>query len=131
MLRNGLINELYKLKRSGIFWLTTVGTLVSNLIFLAVAYVMKMIKSDLIESNVMESWESWVNFHYQGILPMLLPMYLVILCALAVHQEKRYRTWKVLAVMPIYPRQVFISKLLIVIFVFVISHLIFVVEALG
>ncbi len=127
MLRVCLHNELIKLKRSGIFWLSTVGSVLTNLIFIGTALLLTVVDSELITGNAMESWTSWINFHFSGILPMLLPMYLVILCALAVNQERRNRTWKVLALLPVQPPMIYLSKLLIVTLVFALSHLIFVV----
>ena len=127
MLKYGLTNELIKLKHSGIFWLATAGTLVTNLIFVVITIVLNRIETDLIQNNMTDSWANWVDFHYQGILPMLLPMFLVILCALTFNQEKRYGTWKVLAILPIHPRLIFLSKLIMITLIFTVSHFIFVV----
>jgi hypothetical protein len=125
MLRKSIINEFIKLKRSGILILSTLGTVITNVLFVGTAFALVSIP-DLGQQDVMNSWATWINYHYQGIMPMLLPMYLVILCALSVNQEKRYGTWKLLALLPVKPSSIYLAKLLIVALVFALSHLIFV-----
>lgn len=120
------VNELMKLKRSGVLLLSTVGTLISNILFTGTALALDSVDTTIIKSVPLQSWATWIGFHYEGIMPMLLPMYLVILCALTVNQEKRFGTWKVLALLPVNPFHIYLSKLVVVIIVFTLSHFIFV-----
>ena len=125
MFRSCVINEFIKLKRSGILILSTLGTVITNLLFLGTSYALESMPVP-VKKAALNSWESWIDFHYDGIMPMLLPMYLVILCALSVNQEKRYGTWKLLALLPVKPSSIYLAKLLIVVLIFALSHLIFV-----
>lgn len=116
--------EWIKLKFTGIFWLSTAGTLFTNLMILALAIYLPGV-TDLVPSAVSSEAEEWVSFHYNGILPMLLPMYIVILCALSVLLENRAESWKMLYALPVEKPVVYVSKLLFVIIAFAVSHGIF------
>jgi hypothetical protein len=76
---------------------------------------------------VFDRWDQWIQFHYMGIAPMLLPMYLVILCALSVLMENRASNWKSLFSLPIPKSIIYVAKLMVVLMVFAGSHLLYVV----
>jgi hypothetical protein len=117
--------EFIKLKSSGMFWLATAGTVFTNLMMAVIPYNFAIV-SEYLELDPLGSWEGWIRFHYLGILPMLLPMYLVILCALALLMENRARSWKMLYALPSSKAMVYLSKLKVVALVFAFSHLLFV-----
>ena len=116
--------EAIKLKFSGVFWLATVGTLCTNLIMAVIPFNFPII-SEYLEMAPLDSWEGWFRFHYLGILPMLLPMFLVILCALSLLTENRTKSWKILYALPVPKAVIYLSKLLVVGVVFAFSHLLF------
>ena len=116
--------ELLKLKYSGMFWLSTVGTVFTNLMMAIIPFNFPIV-SEYLEMDPLGSWEGWIKFHYLGILPMLLPMYLVILCALALLMENRSNSWKLLYALPVPKATVYLSKLKMVALVFAFSHLFF------
>jgi len=116
--------ELIKLKYSGVLWLSTVGTLFTNLMMAVIPFNFPIV-SEYLEMNPVESWEGWIRFHYLGILPMLLPMYLVILCALSLLTENRSKSWKMLYTLPASKSIIYLGKLKIVALVFTFSHLFF------
>jgi hypothetical protein len=116
--------EAIKLKFSGVFWLATAGTLCTNLIMAVIPFNFPII-SEYLEMAPLDSWEGWFRFHYLGILPMLLPMFLVILCALALLTENRTKSWKILYALPVPKAVIYLSKLLIIGAVFAFSHLLF------
>jgi hypothetical protein len=118
--------ELIKLKHSGMFWLSTVGTVFTNLMMAVIPFNFPIV-SEYLEMAPLGSWEGWIKFHYLGILPMLLPMYLVILCALALLMENRASSWKLLYALPVPKAVVYLSKLKVVAMVFAFSHLLFLV----
>jgi ABC-2 type transport system permease protein len=125
-MRNAIHNEILKLKFSGVLWLSTIGTLITNLIFVGLTFSLQFLNTEYLPADPTISWETWVAFHYSGILPMLLPMYLVILCALSVNIEDRNGMWKVLLNLPIPLRNVYAAKLLVTTAVYMLSHLLFV-----
>lgn len=118
--------ELIKLKHSGMFWLSTAGTVFTNLMMAVIPFNFPIV-SEYLEMDPLGSWEGWIKFHYLGILPMLLPMYLVILCALALLMENRAGSWKLLYALPAQKAVVYLSKLKVVALVFAFSHLLFLV----
>lgn len=118
--------ELIKLKYSGMFWLATVGTVFTNLMMAIIPFNFPIV-SEYLEMDPLGSWEGWIKFHYLGILPMLLPMYLVILCALSLLMENRAKSWKMLYALPAPRAIVYLSKLKVVALAFTFSHLLFLV----
>jgi len=118
--------EAIKLKNSGMLWLSTVGTLFTNLMMAVIPFNFPII-SEYLDMDPMGSWEGWIRFHYLGILPMLLPMYLVILSALSLLTENRSRSWKMLYALPVSKAIIYISKLNVIALVFAFSHLLFLV----
>ena len=118
--------EIIKLKYSGMFWLSTAGTVFTNLMMAIIPFNLPIV-SEYLEMDPLGSWEGWIKFHYLGILPMLLPMYLVILCALALLMENRSNSWKVLYALPVPKAVVYLSKLKVVSLVFAFSHLVFLI----
>ncbi len=113
--------ELLKLKGTGIFWLSTVGTVSTNLMIAGLAWYLPQV-TDQVSPQVLDNTEAWVRFHYDGILPMLLPMYIVILCALSVLLENKNHAWQRLYALPVPKPVIYVSKLLIVLFAFSFSH---------
>jgi len=118
--------ETIKLKYSGMLWLSTVGTLFTNLMMAVIPFNFPII-SEYLEMDPMDSWIGWIQFHYLGILPMLLPMYLVILSALSLLTENRSKSWKMLYALPFSRAVVYIGKLKVVALVFAFSHLLFLI----
>jgi hypothetical protein len=118
--------ETLKLKHSGALWLATAGTVFTNGMMAVIPFNFPIV-SEYLEMAPLESWEGWIRFHYLGILPMLLPMYLVILCALALLMENRSKSWKMLYTLPASKAMVYMSKLKVVAVVFTFSHLLFLV----
>lgn len=118
--------EIIKLKYSGVFWLSTVGTVFTNLMMAIIPFNFPIV-SEYLEMDPLGSWEGWIKFHYLGILPMLLPMYLVILCALALLTENRAGSWKFLYALPAPKAMVYLSKLKVVALVFAFSHILFLI----
>lgn len=118
--------EAIKLKNSGMLWLSTVGTLFTNLMMAVIPFNFPII-SEYLDIDPMGSWEGWMRFHYLGILPMLLPMYLVILSALSLLAENRSKSWKMLYALPAPKAIVYMSKLNVIALVFAFSHLMFLV----
>lgn len=127
-MKGALQSELIKLKYSGLLWLSTLGTLITNVMMALLAILLPTISINGLsyEIDVTKSWQNWIEFHYQGITPMLLPMYLVILCALSILMENRSNTWKNLYTLPIRKSTIYLSKLLVVLILFAGSHLMFV-----
>jgi hypothetical protein len=116
--------EGIKLKHSGVFWLSTAGTLFTNLMMGLIPFNFPII-ADYLEMDPVGSWEGWIRFHYLGILPMLLPMFLVILCALSILTETRSGSWKMLYSLPIPRSLIYLSKLKVIALVFTFSHILF------
>jgi len=108
------------------FWLATAGTVFTNLMMAVIPFNFPIV-SEYLEMDPLGSWEGWIRFHYLGILPMLLPMFLVILCALAILAENRAKAWKMLYALPAPKAAVYFSKLKVVGVVFAFSHLFFLV----
>ena len=115
--------EIIKVRRSGLIWLATLGTLIVNSIFAILALYYPDIFID--SSQYPNVWYSWITFHYQGILGLLLPMYLVIICALSINLENRNETWRLLYVQPVPKYLLYLAKLFTVTWIFIMSHLFF------
>ncbi len=107
-------------------WLSTIGTLFTNLMMAVIPFNFPFI-SEYLDMDPMGSWEGWIQFHYLGILPMLLPMYLVILSALSLLTENRSKSWKMLYALPVPKAIIYISKLKVIALVFAFSHLLFLI----
>ena len=116
--------EFVKLKWTGIFWLSTAGAVFTNIMISTLALYLPQITS-IIPGEISTDTLSWIRFHYDGILPMLLPMYIVILCALSVRLELKAKGWKMLYAMPVTRSVIYGAKLTLVVFAFAFSHGIF------
>ncbi len=117
--------EILKLKNSGMLWLATVGCLLCNVILAGTGYYLSHTEVALIEIEPINDWESWISWHYKGVSPMLLPMFLVILCALSISLEQRANTWKLLYSLPIPASSIYLMKSLAITLLFASSHLLF------
>jgi len=117
--------EIIKIRRSGLLWLASLGTIIVNMIFAMLAIYYPNIFLD--NSQYQNVWYTWIAFHYQGILGLLLPMYLVIICALSINLENRNDTWRFLYVLPVPKYIIYLSKLFIVTCIFILSHFLFLV----
>ncbi len=117
--------EIIKIRRSGLVWLASLGTIIVNMIFALLAFYYPQIFID--DSHYQNVWFSWIDFHYQGILGLLLPMYLVIICALSINLENRNGTWLSLYVLPVPKHIIYLSKLVTVTCIFILSHFLFLV----
>ncbi len=116
--------ELIKIRWTGLFWLLTGGTVAVNISFAVLAH---LLPQDLGVSSPTSDWTSWISFHYQGILGLLLPMFLVIICALSNLLEERNETWKLLHTLPVSKSDLYLSKVLALILSFVSAHMAFLV----
>ncbi len=120
--------EILKLKNSGILWLATLGTITANMLIAFMAMFLPKVSIDDQSIDVsIEGWIPWVEFHYNSIGNMLLPMFLVIICALSILMENRNNSWKHLYSLPVAKGKIYLSKLLVITGVFFLSHLLFVV----
>ncbi len=115
--------ELIKIRWTGLFWLLTFGTVAVNISFAVLAH---LLPQDLGISSPVSDWTSWISFHYQGILGLLLPMFLVIICALSNLLEERNETWKLLHTLPVSKPDLYLSKVLALTLSFVNAHMAFV-----
>jgi hypothetical protein len=123
ILNQSIQAELIKIRRSGLVWLAILGTLFVNLILALLAvYYPEIFTETYYQDNV---WNSWILFHYQGILGLLLPMYLVIISALSIYLENRNETWRLVYGLPVPKYILYLSKLFTVTFIFILSHLLF------
>lgn len=109
--------EWIKIKNSGLVLLAVFGSLTVNLAFLGVA----LFAPDLVFVTG-DFWLDWTLFHYEQIMGLLLPMYLVILCSLSILIENANAGWKTLYALPFPHRNIYLSKLGIVVLIFVASH---------
>ncbi len=122
---SALRSEIIKLKNSGVLWLASVGTVITNLIIALIAFNLTKY-NDVAIDDPLANWKTWIQFHYDSVLPMMLPMFLVILCALSVLSENRMKMWKVLYTLPISKSMIFLSKFKVISLVYALSHLLFV-----
>jgi hypothetical protein len=71
-------------------------------------------------------WEDYILNFYEGVAFMMLPLYVVILAALVSFMEHRRGMWTHLFVLPLNRSQLYVGKLIYLLFHFLAAHLLFI-----
>jgi lantibiotic transport system permease protein len=102
-------SELLKTKRTSSFWLSVLGAGFIPALFLA-AYLLKPENSAL--QLKVEPWNQHFYIGWRALGSFLLPMFVVLLCALVPQIEFKNNTWKQVYASPQSYAQIYFSKLL-------------------
>lgn len=120
--------EIRKARNSFAVWLTLLGTAGNMLIFFFLswfdfgAYTFGEGRSD---------WEVYILNHYEGVAFMMLPLFVIILATLLNVMEHRAGTWALLLSLPASRGQLYLSKLIFGLLLFVGAHLLFIIGFFG
>lgn len=117
--------EIQKSRNSWAVWLSLAGTVANVLIF----FGMHWLTDDWIAQGENPWWGFTMGF-YEGIAFMMLPLYVIILCTLVTFLEHRQGMWVNLDTLPVPPGQVYWSKQLFTLGLFVVAHLLFIIGML-
>ncbi|GAB5564242.1 MAG: hypothetical protein Wins2KO_13050 [Winogradskyella sp.] len=121
-LRNALIIEMHKLKSTNALKLSVISGAFIPLIFFL--YYM----SDYQNFNNKELLNPWIRFlsdQFQNTAPFLLPTLIILQCSLIAQIEHKINGFKFIFVQPISRVKIYISKLITVVFLLLITYIIF------
>ncbi len=119
--------EMLKSKRSLAVWLSLAGTIANAVTFFLLSWF------DLGAHTMPRSgsaWEAYILNHYEGIAFMMLPLFVIILATLLTFMEHRAGTWTSIMSLPITRTNIYLSKLIFGLLLFVAAHLLFVIGML-
>ncbi len=120
-LQRSLRAETHKSRNSFAVWLSLAGTVANTLIFFVIQYF----NSDWIEAAE-NPWWGFVNGYYDGVAFMMLPLFVIILCSLVTFMEHRQEMWSNLYTLPLARSNLYWSKKLFTLLLFIAAHLLFV-----
>ncbi|MDB5196122.1 MAG: hypothetical protein JWP88_492, partial [Flaviaesturariibacter sp.] len=127
-----LQSEILKTKRTASFWLTVIGAAFIPVI-LFLSYMSKPEK--IIPRLHFAPWPLHFAQGWQPLSSFLLPMYIIIVCALIVQIEFKNNAWKQVFASPQTTAQVYFSKFvtvhLMVLFCYLLFNLFMIAVALG
>jgi hypothetical protein len=106
-----LSSELLKTKRTASFWMSIIGAAFIPAIF-AIAYLSNAEK--VARKLAVMPWEQHFGNGWQSLSAFLLPMYIILICALIPQIEFKNNAWKQVFSSPQSTGQIFFSKFLTV-----------------
>jgi hypothetical protein len=124
MLR-AIFAEFIKAKHSFAVWLSLFGTLANVLLFFSLHWLNPG------KWRGEGHWEDYILNFYEGVAFMMLPLYVVILAALVSFMEHRRGMWTHLFVLPLNRSQLYVGKLIYLLFHFLAAHLLFILGMLA
>ena len=116
--------EILKAKNSFAVWLTLLGTIGNMVIFFFLNWF-NLGHHDFNTNN--SAWEVFVLNNYDGIAFLMLPLFLIILATILNFMEHRSGTWTMLMGLPESRPQIYLSKLIFGLLLFISAHLIFII----
>lgn len=106
-----LQSELLKTKRTASFWMSILGAAVIPLIFFL---KLTLDPADSGDAFGVQPWKKFFGFAWQFLSAFLLPMYIILICALIPQIEFKNNAWKQVFASPQTTGQIFFSKFLTV-----------------
>ena len=121
-------SELIKLQKTAVIWLTIgLAIFVPLIKFIAFCYKWKY----MIPKKGENPWDSFVNNNWQVTDMLLLPFFIILIVNLIVQIEHKSIAWKQLFVQPIKRIDIYLTKLIVLLFVIVSFLAISFISALG
>ena len=117
-----LQSELLKTRRTASFWLSIAGAALIPLIF-SLVYVFNA--KEVAPGMEIRAWEQHFLRGWQSLSAFLLPMYIILICALIPQIEFKNNTWKQVFASPQSTAQIYFSKLLTVHLMILLCYLLF------
>lgn len=117
-----LQSELLKTKRTASFWLSIAGAALIPLIFTLV-YIFN--PDGVAPGMETRAWEQHFMRGWQSLAAFLLPMYIILICALIPQIEFKNNTWKQVFASPQSTAQIYFSKLVTVHLMILLCYLLF------
>ncbi|NOZ46032.1 MAG: ABC transporter permease subunit [Chlorobi bacterium] len=118
----GLIAETQKIKGSFTFWFTIVGSIFIPFVFFLVYFFRY---ESFIPAESINPWVNFLNSNIKAIAFLLFPLHVILTVAININIEHKANSWKKLFVLPIKRENIYISKLIFLLFQIFISLLIF------
>ncbi len=117
-----LQSEVLKTKRTASFWLSVLGAALIPTIFF-----LKSVLDPADVAHVFKAapWKTYFNFAWQALSVFLLPMYIILICALIPQIEYKNNAWKQVFASPQSTAQIFFSKFLTVHLMILFCYLLF------
>lgn len=115
-------NEFIKLKRTFAFWLTIISALFIPVIYF-LFYFFKHEK--LVPAEGINPWDEFLIQQIKAAIPLLVPMFIVLVTSLIVQIEHKSSSIKHLFALPITKSSVYFGKLTVVVFTILIAYTLF------
>ena len=116
--------EILKAKNSFAVWLTVLGTIGNMVIFFFLNWF-NLGHHDFTKEKT--AWEVFILNNYDGIAFMMLPLFVIILATILNFMEHRSGTWTMLMGLPESRANIYLSKLIFGLLLFITAHLIFII----
>ena len=124
--------ELLKTKRTASFWLSVIGAAFIPAIFF-MAYLSKPDGS--LKNLAKDAWGVHFMYGWQSLSSFLLPMYVILICALVPQIEYKNNTWKQVYASPQTVANIFFSKFvtiqLMILFCYVLFNLFMILSGIA
>lgn len=121
-------SELLKTKRTASFWMSIIGAAFIPTLF-ALAYIFNADK--IAPSLAAAPWQKHFGQGWQSLSSFLLPMYIILVCALIPQIEFKSNAWKQVFSSPQSTGQIFFSKFLTVHLLILFCYILFNVFMIG
>jgi len=117
-----LQSELLKTKRTAAFWLSVLGAgLIPTIFFLVCVFN----SEDALKQFKAAPWATYFFYAWQSLSTFLLPMYVILICALVPQIEFKNNAWKQVFASPQSTAQIFFSKFLTVHLLILMCYVLF------
>ncbi|NVK52782.1 MAG: ABC transporter permease [Flavobacteriaceae bacterium] len=116
------VNEFQKLKRTFAFWLTIISALFIPIIYL-LYYLIKY--KQLIPTEGVNPWDKFIVEQIRAAVPLLVPMFIVLVTSLIVQIEHKSSGLKHLFALPIPKWSIYFGKLTAVVCTIIIAYTLF------
>lgn len=114
--------EIIKTKRTASFWLSVAGAAFIPAIFFIMCV---FVEDGIVNDFIAKPWETFFHHGWQFLCAFLLPMYIILICALIPQIEYKSNTWKQVFASPQSTGQIFFSKFLTVHLMILLCYFLF------
>lgn len=118
--------EIIKSRGSFAVWLSLAGTIANTLIFFGL-HLFEQVQLPIAPPG---AWSAYIANHYISIAFMMLPLYVIILTNLVAYMEHRQEMWVQLYTLPVSRWNIYFSKQIFVLLLFIAAHVLFIIGTL-
>ncbi|MFK7775835.1 MAG: ABC transporter permease [Saprospiraceae bacterium] len=116
-MQQSIIAEWYKIKNTPIIWLVILAGIITSIIVSAV-YMINVI--GVVELDV-NPWESFLNISFAANSIFIMLPFMILMITYICHLEIQSNGWKFLYTLPIKRAEIYLSKLFVIVLLFLIA----------